>query len=120
MGFFVDRQHHGVFRRLQIQPNHVGRFLGKARIGADAPAAASRQRDLVPPQHAPDLMFGDAAEVLRQQIAIPAAVAFRRRLIQRGQKAFLVGALVIPRLAAARRIRQTRQNGPGQTGRAIC
>jgi len=63
---FVDRQHHRILRRLQTEPDNVRRLLRETEIGADAPAATPRQRDLVPAQHAPDLMLGDVAQMLRQ------------------------------------------------------
>ena len=60
---FVDRQDHAVLRRLQIERHNVGRLLRKSRIGADTPTAPPRQRDLMPAQNPPDLMFGDVAQM---------------------------------------------------------
>ena len=113
VGLFVDRQHHCILRRLQVEPDHVGRLLGKAGIGADAPAAPPRQGDLVLAQHAPDLMLGDIAQMPRQQDPVPAAVTRRRRLVQRRQDALFVLGRVVGGFAAARRIRQPRQTGAG-------
>src|SRR5580704_3446626 len=105
----VDRKHHGVLGRLQVEPDNVGRLLHKSRIGADTPTAPPRQRDLMPAQNPPDLMFGDVAQMPGQQAAVPAPVPRRRRLIQSRQDAPLMLALVLPGLAAARRVEQTRE-----------
>lgn len=45
MRLFVHAQHHGIFRRIQVQPDHVGRFLRKAWIRADTPAPPPLQRN---------------------------------------------------------------------------
>jgi len=42
----VDRKHHRVLRRLQVEPDNVGSLLRKRGIGADTPTAPPRQRDL--------------------------------------------------------------------------
>ena len=105
----VDRKHHGVHGRLQVEPDNVGRLLRKRRIGADTPTAPPRQRDLMPAQNPPDLMFGDVAQMPGQQAAVPAPVPRRRRLVQSRQDPPLMLALVLPGLAAARRVAQTRQ-----------
>jgi hypothetical protein len=42
----VDRKHHRVRGRLQVEPDNVGSLLRKPRIGADTPTAPPRQRDL--------------------------------------------------------------------------
>ena len=44
-GFLIDRQHHGVLRRGQLQPHDVRGFGGKFRVGGDAPTATARQAD---------------------------------------------------------------------------
>ena len=105
----VDRNHHRILGRLQVEPDNVGSLLRKRRIGADTPTAPPRQRDLMPAQNSPDLMFGDVAQMPGQQAAVPAPVPGRRRLIQSRQDAPLMLALVLPGLAAARRIEQTRE-----------
>jgi hypothetical protein len=105
----VDRNHHRILRRLQVEPDNLGSLLRKRRIGADTPTAPPRQRDLMPAQNPPDLMFGDVAQMSGQQAAVPAPVPGRRRLIQSRQDAPLMLALVLPGLAAARRVEQTRQ-----------
>jgi len=109
MRLLVDRQQHCVLRRLQIQPNNVRRLLGEGGIGADAPTASPRERNLVAAQHAPDLVLGDVAQFPGQQGAIPTGVTRRRRRIQSRQHPPLVFGCVVPRLAAARRVAQTRQ-----------
>jgi hypothetical protein len=70
----VDRKHHRVLGRLQVEPDNVGSLLRKRRIGADTPTAPPRQRDLMPAQNPPDLMFGDVAQMPGQQAAVPAPV----------------------------------------------
>jgi len=90
VGLFVNRQHRRIVRRLQVEPDHIGGLLRKARIGAHTPAAAPRQADLMAAQHPPDLMLGNVAQMPRQQHAIPARVTRWRRLIQRRQDATLV------------------------------
>jgi hypothetical protein len=109
--FLVDRKHQGVLRRLQVQRDNVGGLLREGRIGADASTAPPRQRDLVPAQNPPDLVFGNVAQMFGQEAAVPASVTQRRRPIQRRQDPSLMGALVMPWLAAARRARETRQTG---------
>jgi hypothetical protein len=109
VGLFVDRQDHRILRWLQIEPDDVGSLLRETGIGADAPAAAPCQRDLVPAQDAPDLMPRDVAQMPGQQGSVPASITRRRWLIQSRQNPPLVRGLVMGRLAAARRIRQTGQ-----------
>ena len=105
----IDRQDDRVLRRLQVKPNDVRGFWCKLRIGADAPAPSPLQRYLVLPQHPPNLVLGDVAQVLGQQRAVPARIALGRRRVQRCQNSPLVLATVVPRLAAACRI-----GNPGQ------
>jgi hypothetical protein len=77
--FLVDRKYKGVFRWLQVQRDNVGGLLREGRIGADAPAAPPRQRDLVPAQNPPDLEFGNVAQIsaagCRPSVRNPAAAA---------------------------------------------
>ncbi len=82
VGLLVHREHHGILRRLQIECDDVGGLLRERRIGADAPAPPPLQRDLVLPQHPPDLVLGDIAQMLGQQGAIPTRISGRRRRIQ--------------------------------------
>ena len=62
----------------------------------------------MPAQNPPDLMFGDVTQMPGQQAAVPAPVPRWRRLIQSRQEAPLMLVLVLPGLAAARRVAQTR------------
>ena len=105
----IDRQHDGTLWRPQVECHEVGGLLRECRVGADAPAPPPRQRNLVCPQHPPDLVRGDVAEMPGQQGAVPPRVALRRRCIQRRDDPPLVAGVVVPRLAAARRVRH-----PGQ------
>ena len=112
MRLFVHAQHHGVLRRIQIQPHDVGGLLRKAGIGADAPAATPLQRNPVPTQHPPYLMRRHILEPFCQKWTVPARVARWRGLVQHAQDA-LSGRLVIDRrLAAARGILKSSQARP--------
>src|SRR4029077_852674 len=82
----------------------VGGLLCERRIGADAPAPPSFQRDLVLPQHPPDLVLGDIAQMLAQQGAVPTRITGRRRRIQSPENPPLTPTVIVPRLAAARGI----------------
>ena len=90
VGLLVDRQHHRVVRRIQVQRDDVGGLLRKLRIGADAPAAPPLQGDVVAAQHAPDVVLGDVLQPLREQCPVPARVALGRGLVQRRQDPTLV------------------------------
>jgi hypothetical protein len=35
LALFIDAQHDGVLRRVQVEPEDIGAFLGEQRIGAD-------------------------------------------------------------------------------------
>ena len=59
---------------------NVGGRLRERRIGADAPTAPPRRRDLMLTQNPPDLVFGNVAQMFGQQDAVPASGAQRRRL----------------------------------------
>src|SRR6478672_2553307 len=100
VGLLVHRQYHGVVGRLQIERDNVSGLLCERRIGADAPAPPPLQRDLVLPQHPPDLMLGDIAQMLAQQGAVPTRITGRRRRIQSPEKPPLILGVVVPRLAA--------------------
>src|SRR5437899_578494 len=82
VGLFIDRQDHGVLRRLQVERHDVRGLLRECRIGADAPAAPPLQRNLVLPQHPPDLVLGDVAQMLGQQGAVPTRISGRWRGVQ--------------------------------------
>src|SRR5882762_4746666 len=111
VGLLVHRQHHGVLRRLQIERDNVRGLLCERRIGADAPAPPPLQRDLVLPQHPPDLVLGDIAQMLAQQGAVPTRITGRRRRIQSPENPPLILGVVVSRLAAAR--------GIGHPGQAV-
>src|SRR6266446_7413257 len=112
MRLFVDRQDHGVLRRLQVERHDVGGLLRERRIGADAPATPPLQRNLVLPQHPPDLVFGDIPQMPGQQGAVPTRVTGRWRGVQSRENPLLILGLVVPRLAAAWRIRHPCQAVP--------
>src|SRR4029077_7855002 len=89
----------------------VGGLLCERRIGADAPAPPSLQRDLVLPQHPPDLVLGDIAQMLAQQGAVPTRITGRRRRIQSPEEPPLILGVVVPPLVGARGISHLRRGG---------
>src|SRR5207247_1861355 len=64
------------------------------------------------PQHPPDLVLGDVAQMLGQQGAVPTRISGRWRGVQSRENPPLILGLVVPRLAAAWRIRHPRQAVP--------
>lgn len=71
----------------------------------------SLQRDLVLPQHPPDLVLGDIAQMPAEQGAVPTGITGRRRRIQSPENPPLILGVVVPRPAAAR--------GIGHPGQAV-
>src|SRR5260370_6949665 len=73
--FFVEREHHGVGRRIDIEPDDVGQFGGKARIaralkGPQAMWAVPRET-FAPPPRPPSIPPGHGAwAVIRPRLAI--------------------------------------------------
>ena len=86
-GLLVDADHDRVFRRRQVQADHIGGLGGKVGVVALAPGLAPGEVDLLCPQDAPDLLLVHIAEFSRQQRPGPAPIALGRRPVQQRQDA---------------------------------
>jgi hypothetical protein len=71
----VDRQHDRVVRRIQMEPDDVGRLGGELGVGRDAPGLAPGQVDPLAAQKAPHVLVADVAQLLGQQGGCPAGEA---------------------------------------------
>jgi hypothetical protein len=80
---FVNADDDRVLGRRQIEPDDVGSLGSKLGIVAFAPGFAPREVNLVSTQEPPDILDIDVAECLGQERPTPAAIALRRRLIQK-------------------------------------
>ena len=98
-GLLIDRQHHRMIRRAQIEPDDLGRLGDKVGVCAEAPRLRRRKVDPLGAQEAPNILVGDIAERRRQERCSPAAVTGWRRLIELCQNAPACG-LVVDRLRA--------------------
>src|SRR5438132_4807373 len=78
----------------KLEPNHVSRFAAELRIGAYTPALPASQTQMVLSHYPPDLILAHLAQMLGKQSPVPAAVASRRRLIDRLQDPLLGGQIV--------------------------
>src|SRR5271157_592516 len=108
----VPRQYDGVLGRVQIQPHHVGGFLGETGVGAHTPTAASLQADPMFAQHPPDLVVGNVLQRRGQQSAVPAGITGGRWALQLPQNPLLGAGIVTGRLAAAQ--------GLAESGQPLC
>ena len=99
----VDRQHDGVVRRVEVEPDDLGGLGDEIRIVALAPRLARGEIDLVVSQETPDGLVRHIDQLSRQQRRRPASVARRRRLIEQRQDP----------LACLRRVARPRAR-PGQ------
>ena len=107
---FVHRKYQRIFRRIQIQTDNVRGFGPELRIGADAPAAATFQTDIMLTQEAPHLMVAHIAQFPGQQFAVPLSITLWRFAVQQFQNALLRFLLLIPgRFTGPRRVAETRQ-----------
>jgi len=84
-GLLIHTEHQRVLGRVQIEPNHISRFAAELRIGAYTPALPASQTQMVLSHDPPDLILAHLAQMLGKQSPVPAAVASRRRLIERLQ-----------------------------------
>src|SRR6516225_6751857 len=84
-GFFVDAEHQRVLRRIQIEAYHISSLAAELRIRAHTPTLSTLKMQVVLSHHPPDLVLAHIAQMLGQQPSVPAAVAYRRRLIERLQ-----------------------------------
>lgn len=105
----IHRQHHGILGGIQVQPHHIGGFLGKAGVGTDTPAVAPCQADGVLAQHPPNVISGNVFEGGRQQSPIPARVSGGRGGVQLPQDALFGAGIVARRFAAARGVAESLQ-----------
>ena len=81
----VDRQHDGVVRRVEVEPDDLGGLGDEVGIVALAPRLARGEIDLLAAQETPDGLVRHIDQLSRQQRRRPAAVARRRRLIEQRQ-----------------------------------
>src|SRR5580704_13040632 len=93
-GLLIHTEHQRVLGRVQIEANHISRFAAELRIGAYTPALPASQTQMVLSHDPPDLILAHLPQMLGQQSPIPAAVASRRRLIERLQDPLLGGRMV--------------------------
>src|SRR4030066_1463609 len=80
--FFIDTQHHGILRRVQVKPDNVSRFLGKLGVGADAPASPPLKMDTMLPEDPPDVAGGHISQRLCYQSSSPGGITRGQRFIQ--------------------------------------
>ncbi len=111
-GLFVDRQNHGVVRRVEVEGDDVRRFGGKSGVGTDAPTPTPLQMNAVPAQHPPYVARRHIPHRLGHQAPRPARVARRRRLVQARQYPPLRHRVVAPLDPGSRRVRKTAQPRP--------
>lgn len=80
--FLIDREHHGMLRRVQVEPHDVGGLRGKLGVGTDAPRPPALQVDPPLAQDPPDVAAGHGAEGLGQERAGPRGVSRGRGLVE--------------------------------------
>ena len=80
-GLFIKTQHHRVFRRRLVESDDVRRFLGKLRVGRDAPTSSPFEADSELAQDAPNPICAHR-QGLGQESAIPARMPKWRRDIE--------------------------------------
>ena len=78
-GLFVDGEHQGVARRIEIKPHDFGRLRRKIGVVALAPAFARGKIDLLGAKKAPDILHIDIAKSGGDQRSRPARIAIRAR-----------------------------------------
>ena len=77
LGLLLHTEHHGIVRGLQIEANDVCRLRRKFGIRTYTPRPPTLQLDAMPPEHPPDLMFGDISQGLSQKLPAPAGMPGR-------------------------------------------
>src|SRR6516162_8364528 len=100
--FFVHANDHCVLRRRHVEADNIRRLGNKLWIVALAPGFTTCEVDFLLPQNAPDMLFVDVTQPVRNQRPRPAGIASRRRLIQDLQDA-LAGLRRIARFLARSR-----------------
>src|SRR5271169_4788338 len=93
-GLLIHTEHQRVLGRVQIEPNHISPFAAELRIGAYTPTLPASQTQMVLSHYPPDLILAHLAQMLCKQSPVPAAVASRRRFIERLQDPLLGGRMV--------------------------
>ena len=81
----VDSNDQRTLRRVEIEPDNLGRLGGKLGILADAPTLAPGQIDLLRPQETPDILFVHLAQRGGDQGRGPARVTGRRRAVEHAE-----------------------------------
>lgn len=111
----VDAHYDRVVGRGQVETDHVRGFGGKLGIVALAPALAAAQINLLLAQRAPNILHVDIAERFRNQPAVPARKARRRRLVEHRTNALVRHLAINRRHARAWQVFQTGQPFTGKT-----
>ena len=94
-GFSSTHRHHGLLRRVEVQPHDIGGLGRKLRVCAHLMGPSPLQMDAMLTQHALHAMDRHVPEGFGQQGGGPGRVAGRRRLRHHVEDA-LLGLLVIP------------------------
>src|ERR1700719_31381 len=81
----VDSNDQRTLRRVEIEPDNLGRLGGKLGILADATNIAPGQIDLLRPQETPDILFVHLAQHGGDQGGGPARVTGRRRAVEHAE-----------------------------------
>ena len=85
----IDREDHRFIRRVEVEADHISRFLGELGVGGDAPAPSALHLDAVTTEDSPDLVGRNICQSLGQELAVPGTVALGGRSIELGQDPFL-------------------------------
>src|SRR5215831_1339938 len=104
MRLFIDAKNHRIFRRIQIETDHIGCFWSELRIGWDTPTAPSLQLNTAAPQDSPYMVFTNVAQFLRQKFSVPLGKALRRFFVQHFQYALFGGLGILLRFARPWRV----------------
>ena len=105
----VDRQHDGVLRWIEIEPDDLGRLGDEIRIVGLAPRLTRGEIDPLLAQETTDVLIRHVDQFPRQQRRRPAAVAGRRRLIEQRQNPLVGVASVTRGRPGSRQIAQPTQ-----------
>lgn len=105
LSLLVNRQHHGVVRRTQEEPNHINDFLGEVRIVADLECLQSVQLEIGHSLYLSDLLGGNAS-VLGHQPDAPVRSFLGNSLCCQGQDFFDFLSAQLQMLTATREVVQ--------------
>jgi hypothetical protein len=81
----VNSQHQRAVRRIEIEPDDLGRLGGKVRIVALAPVLTGRKVDLLGAQETPDMLYVDVTQFRRDPANRAAGHAIRHVLVERAK-----------------------------------